>query len=185
MTNREKKILLLAAAIGAIFIINQAFPALRETYADRSAEIAEIKSRIDREQRLFSDSEQWQERREKTQLEQAVLEKSIISETTVPLVSTNIQRVVRDYATASGISITSTKLAESMRADDWLLVEQELSIQTAAQGNVLEFLRSIESSTPKLGITQFSLRRNRNQYSGTITVIGFSRASAVTEERDV
>lgn len=185
MTNREKKILILAAAVGAVFILTQAYPAIKNNYVERSAQIQDIQTNIEREQRLLQESEVWSARREQTELELAALEKRIIAETTVPLISTNIQRVVREYATASGISITSTKLAESMRADGWLLVEQELSIQTADQSNVLAFLKSIENSTPKLGITQFSLRRNRNQYSGTITVIGFSRTASVQGSSDV
>lgn len=185
MTNRERKILLLAAAIGVVFAITQGFPALQQKYAQNKAGLEQVQANIDRENRLLEDSDVWQERRLQTQEELVNLQMRTIQEGTVPLISANIQRVVREHANRSGISITSTKLAESMRADGWLLVEQELSIQTENQGNVLGFLRSVENSNPKLGITAFSLRRNRNQYSGTITVVGFSRVGMAEDEKDV
>ncbi|MDX1491385.1 MAG: GspMb/PilO family protein [Pseudohongiellaceae bacterium] len=185
MTKREKNILLLAAVVAVVFAITQGFPLLKEKYTQNKAEIAQIKSDIERERRLFADSEIWQERRLNTDQELENLRQLTVQETTVPLISANLQRVVRTHANNAGLNITSSKLAESMRSDGWLLVEQELSIQTDDQSNILGFLRSVENSTPKLGISAFSLRRNRNRYAGTITVVGFSRASIERESGDV
>ena len=84
---------------------------------------------------------------------------------------------MRDYANDAGVNITSTKLAESMSADGWLLVEQELSVVTDDQSKIMALLTSIENSDPLLGVSTFSVRRNRNQYAGTITVVGFSRTN--------
>jgi hypothetical protein len=57
-------------------------------------------------------------------------------------------------------------------------VEQELSLLTDNQENLLQLLRSLETATPWLGVTTFSASRNRNQYAGTLTVVGFSRTAA-------
>jgi hypothetical protein len=95
----------------------------------------------------------------------------------VPLISANIQRVVRDYANQTGISITSTKLAEAMETEGWVLVQQEITIVTDNQRNIMAFLQQLEQSSPRLGVSTFAIRRNRNQYAGTLTVVGFSRTA--------
>ena len=40
----------------------------------------------------------------------------------------------------------------------------------------VEFLRKLETSSPKLRVTGFSFDKNNNQYVGSITVVGFARA---------
>jgi len=99
----------------------------------------------------------------------------LFQESSTALISASMQRLVRDLASEQGISITSTKLAESMETDGWLLVEQELSLITDNQQNLLQLLRSLDTATPWLGVSSFSIRRNRNQYAGTLTVVGFSQ----------
>jgi len=46
---------------------------------------------------------------------------------------------------------------------------------TIEQGNILKFLNLLENSKPRLHVTEFSINRNRRQYSGSITVTGFSK----------
>lgn len=174
MTRREKNILLVAVAIAIVFVASQVLPAVRAIHAERAASIEQIRIDIDRERRLIEDAQSWRERSGAIETQLQELSSRLFQGASIPLISANIQRIVRDHATQSGIAITSTRLAESMETDGWLLVEQELSLQTESQSNLMRFLQSLENSRPWLGVTNFSVRRNRNQYAGTITVMGFS-----------
>ncbi len=175
MTKREKNILILASVVGVVFILTQGLPGIRSFYGERDERISQLQTDVQREQRLIEDAELWSERRAAAELRGTDLGDRLFQDNSIPLISANIQRLVREYANEAGVNITSTKLAESMSADGWLLVEQELSILTDSQSNIMELLNSIETSDPLLGVSDFSVRRNRNQYSGTITVVGFSR----------
>ncbi|MDP1933010.1 MAG: GspMb/PilO family protein [Gammaproteobacteria bacterium] len=175
MTRREKNILLLAIVVGIVFAISQGLPMVRGFYSARAAVIDQVRIDIERERRLIEEEELWRERGAAIETQLQALDAQVFQGASVPLISANIQRIVRDHATQSGISVTSTRLAESMEADGWLLVEQELSVQTNNQNNIMQFLQRLEESRPWLGVTAFSVRRNRNQYAGTITVMGFSR----------
>lgn len=168
---------MLAAVVGAVFAVTQGFPALRDVYATREDKMEQLTLEIEREQRLIGDAEQWQARRADVESRGDTLRQELFQDTSVPLISANVQRLVRDYANQAGVTVTSTKLAESMETDGWLLVEQELSILTSNQNNILLFLNRIESSHPMLAVNAFSIRRNRNQYAGTVTVVGFSRTA--------
>lgn len=186
MTKREKNIIWVAAAVGVIFILSQGLPAVRSLYAQRNVTIESVRSDIERETRLLENTELWQERRLETESRLNELGAQVFSGDSVPLISANIQRMVRDYANQIGVTITSTRLATPMQTDDWLLVEQELSFLTDNQTNLLTFLQRLETSTPWLGVSAFSVRRNRNQYAGNIKVVGFSRAPdvAATDKED-
>lgn len=175
MTKREKNILGLALVVGVIFVLTKGYPAIQRVYAARAETIEQLETNLGRERRLIEDAQMWSERRAEVETLGAELTTQLFQDTSIPLVSANLQRLVREYATQSNVSITSTKLAESMETDGWLLVEQELSIMTGNQNYILELLRKIETSSPLLGVSAFSVRRNRNQYVGTITVVGFSR----------
>lgn len=177
MTKREKNIMILAAVVGVVFMLTQGLPSIKSVYDERSDAISQMQTDVQREQRLIEDEQLWRERREEAELRGDDLGARLFQDASIPLVSANIQRLVREYANAAGVSITSTKLAESMSANGWLLVEQELSILTDNQDKIMELLNRIETSDPLLGVSTFSVRRNRNQYVGTITVVGFSRAN--------
>tara|TARA_R110002167_G_scaffold119582_1_gene296927 strand:+ start:59 stop:616 length:558 start_codon:yes stop_codon:yes gene_type:complete len=178
MTKREKNILYAALAVGFVFVLTQGFPAIKNQYGARADRIEELQTNLERERRLIEDEQMWSERRAQVLVRGDELAAQLFQDNSIPLVSANMQRLVRDYANEANVSITSTKLAESMETDGWLLVEQELSIVTSDQSYILSFLDKIETSSPLLGVSSFSVRRNRNQYAGTITVVGFSRTTA-------
>jgi len=175
MTKRERNILLVAVAVGAVFLGVQALPAVLTIHEERAANIDRLRVEIDRERRLLEAAESWQQQRQETEQRQEALASQVFEGTAVPLISANIQRLVRDHATSNGIAVTSAGLAESLQSEGWLLVQQELSFQTADQRNLLAFLQALDTSRPWLAVNSFSVRRNRNQYSGEITVVGFSR----------
>ncbi len=178
MTKREKNIISLAVIVGIVFVITQVFPLVRDLYADRASRVEALQRQIEREQRLIEEADIWHQRREEVDQRRDSLQTQLFNDPSIPLISANVQRQVRDYAMMSEIVVTSTKLAETMQTPGWLLVKQELSILTGNQNNLMRFLQQLENATPKLAVSSFSIRRNRNQYTGTLTVVGFSRTEA-------
>ena len=178
MTRREKTILYAGAAVVVLMVLVRGLPVAGDVYAERQENIALIRDDIAREQNLAAASEEWRARRDDIENRLAQLQTQVFETSTLPLLTANLQRMVRQYANDASISITSTKLAEAWETDGWLLVEQELSFTMDNQSNSLGFLRRLEESQPWLGVTSFTMRRNRNQYSGSITVVGFSRSGS-------
>jgi hypothetical protein len=61
------------------------------------------------------------------------------------------------------------------------MVEQTMSFALGDQNSLLRFLNGLKQSQPFLGVSSLDLRRNRNQYIGEITVVGFSRLTTSTQ----
>ena len=78
--------------------------------------------------------------------------------------------------------MSSTRLADRLISDDWLLISQEMSFRTSDQVNTARFLERLETSAPRLWVTGFTVNRSRNQYSGSITVVGFARSEGLVTE---
>lgn len=183
LTSREKIILRLALVLALIIGLSYAVPVVRESYNERAQTIERLRLDIARERRLQDDAELWQQRRMDIDQQLQDLDAQLFNGNgggqgampTVPVLAANIQRRVRQVAQESGVTITSSSLAESRETDGWLLVEQTLSFNLDNQSNTMDFLARLDASDPWLAISYFSMRRNRNMYSGDLTVVGFSR----------
>jgi len=175
LTQREQRILVLAVAVAVVFVVVNAWPAVTALHQARGDRIEALRAGIEREQRLAEEEAQWRERRERIEATRRELGQYLFTETTTPLLSASIQRLVREHANAAGVSIAATRLAESLEAGDWLLVEQTVSFTLRDQNDTLDFLRRLDESRPWLGVSRFSMRSNRNQYAGDLTVVGFAR----------
>jgi len=174
ISEREQRVLILAGLVGVVFVATQIFPAVQGLYERRNAEIENVLLAVEREARLIEDSLFWRDRRIGAEVQQAQVESQIFIGATTPLVEANLQRDLSRHARDSGLSVTSTRLADSLEADDWLMVSQEMSFRTDDAGNTITFLRLLENSEPRLRVRDFSLSRSRNQYNGSITVVGFA-----------
>ena len=177
LTQREQKILLVAALVALLMVISYGAPALRSAHQQRAATIEQIQTDLARERRLIEDSDMWRERRASVEQQRPQLDTLIFPESATPLLTAAMQRQIRQYASQAGVTITSTRLAEAQESDGWIKVEQALSFTLTDQNASLVFLDLLESSEPYLGITRFTMRRARNQFSGELTVVGFSRTS--------
>lgn len=188
LTPREKNILRVALVLALLIGLSNGIPVISDIYQARAERIERLRLDIAREQRLLADTEQWQQRRQQIEQQLQSLDARLFTgnddtpgaRPTVPVLAANIQRRVRQIAQETGVTITSTSLAESRETDDWLLVEQTLSFNLDNQTHTLAFLQQLDESRPWLAVSYFSLRRARNMYSGEITVVGFSRANAAT-----
>jgi hypothetical protein len=177
ISSRERNILLLAAVVALMFMATRVVPAVGNIYDGRKADIDDVLLAIEREERLIENSLAWRERRIDAEVQQAQIETQIFSGDTIPLIEANIQRELSQHARDSGLSVNSTRLAESVEANDWLMISQEMSFRTVDASNTVTFLRQLENSQPRLRVRDFSLNRSRNQYSGSITVVGFAQNS--------
>jgi len=179
LSRREKNILIMAAAVAVAFVVTSVVPALRGYYERRNVAIDDIRLQIEREQRLFDESITWRSRRAEVESAEAELDNQVFSGTTLPIIEANIQRALTQHARESQVSVTSTRLAERLETEGWIMVRQEMAFRTGDAANTIRFLQNLEESLPRLWVTDFSLDRARNQFSGSITVVGFARSEGL------
>jgi len=182
ISKRERNILILAAVVAVLFVVNSGWPAITSLYVQRQANIESVEIDIAREQRLIENTASWRERRVEVESQIAELHNQTFTGETIPIVEANIQRALSLLARESGITVSSTRLAERLLTDDWLLIRQEMSFRTSDQANTARFLERLETSAPRLRVTAFNVNRSRNQYSGSITVVGFARSEGLVTE---
>lgn len=184
ISKREKNILIMAAVVAVVFASTSFLPAVQNFYEARKDSIDSVQLDIQREQRLIENTASWRERRVEAQSKIAELQAQIFEGETIPIVEANIQRALSLHARDSGISVSSTRLAERLESPDWLLIRQEMSFRTNDAANTVSFLQKLQSSVPRLRVTDFSVNRSRNQYNGSITVVGFARSEGLISEAE-
>ena len=182
ISKRERNILLLAAAVALLFAVTSGWPAITSVYAQRQGNIESVEIDIAREQRLIENTASWRERRAEVESQIAELNRQSFTGETIPIVEANIQRELSLLARDSGITVSSTRLADRLVTDAWLFIRQEMSFRTSDQANTARFLERLENSVPRLRVTALNVNRSRNQYSGSITVVGFARSEGLVAE---
>jgi hypothetical protein len=180
VSKREKNIIVLAGIVALVFVATQILPAIQSIYGERQEAIEAVLLSSDQELRLVENAERWQQRRANVETERATLEQQVFSGATVPLIEANIQSALAQYARDADIERNSTRLAERLEADGWLLISQEMSFRTNDAANTLRLLEALENSSPRLYVKDFTLNRNRNLFTGDITVVGFARSDQLT-----
>lgn len=177
LSTRERLILLLAAVVAVVFVFTRGVPIATRVYAERAASVESVQLDIERELRLQRSAELWSSRRTETERALANAEAGLFSGSTNAIVEASIQQILSQHAASAGIEVNSTRLAETLEQGEWTLVSQEMSFRTSAAAATVDFLSLIEQSIPRLEVTEFSLDRSRNQFSGAITVVGFARSA--------
>ena len=179
ISKRERNILILAAVVALLLMATSGWPAVASVYTQRQENIESVEIDIAREQRLIENTASWRERRVDVESQIVQLNSQTFTGETIPIVEANIQRALLLQAQELGIIVSSTRLADRLGTDDWLLIRQEMSFRTNDQGNMARFLERLETSKPRLRVTAFNVNRSRNQYSGSITVVGFARSEGL------
>ena len=178
-SQREKNIVYIALLVGAIFAGTTVLPMIQSIYLDREGNIEQVLLEIERETRLVEETARWRERRTEAEVRIAQLEREIFNGETIPLVEAELQSDLSQYARESGIIIGSTRLAERVETNEWLMISQEMSFRTDSANNTIGFLERLDNSVPRLFVRDFSINRTRSQYTGDITVVGFARSEGL------
>lgn len=183
ISTRERNLLLLLAAVTAVFFGSFVFTAAGEWGGQRESLIESLQLAVEREQGLIDDQEALELQRAEAEDSEADMQLGIFSGATVPLIEAAIQQDLSRYARESGLTVNSTRLADRLETEGWLLISQEMSFRTTDANRTVAFLGRLSESQPRLRVTDFSISRSRAQYSGSITVVGFARpASAPFQE---
>ncbi len=175
MTGNERKLLMLVGALAIPLLIVRVLPLAYDYYRQGREEIALLEERVDRAETLIQEQDQWMERELLKQAEIADLESWIFPGGNPNLISSSVQRSLRQAVEQAGLTQRETRVAEYSYVGDWLMVSQEMSF-TLEQAQILPFLNELQQLRPRLHVAAFNVARNRRQFSGNITVVGFSRA---------
>lgn len=178
ITARERNMLILLAIVLVLFFLSYMVPSIGDWSRQRQDQIGDLQLALDREQTLIEDTVVWMERRSTVELRETEMELGIFTGATIPLIEAAIQQDLSRYARESGLTVNSTRLAERLDTEGWLLVSQEMSFRTTDSNRTVIFLERLGESLPRLRVTDFSISRSRTQYTGSITVVGFARPAA-------
>lgn len=177
MKNQEKKLLLLFGVLAVLVLVVRVVPLLGDYYRQGQQDIALLQERVQRYEQLIADTEVWKERELLKQAEVDEYATWVFQGDNPSLVGPSVQRSLRQAVEQSGISVREMSVARFARSDDWLVVSQDLSF-TLEQDNILPFLSTLAAQRPRLFVTAFTVAQSRRQFTGSLTVTGFSRALA-------
>jgi hypothetical protein len=177
MKTQEKKLLLLFGVLAVLVLVIRVVPMLGDYYRKGQEDIALLQERVQRYEQLINDTSIWKERELMKQAEVAEYATWAFQGDNPSLVGPSVQRSLRQAVEQSGISVREMSVARFARSGDWLVVSQDLSF-VLEQDNVLPFLNTLEAQRPRLFVTAFAVAQNRRQFTGSLTVTGFSRAGS-------
>ncbi|MDT8399093.1 MAG: type II secretion system protein GspM [Pseudomonadales bacterium] len=174
MKANEKKLVILAALVFAALVLFRLVPWAQAYYVEGQNEIARLERQIDRYRNLIEETGRWMEREESMRERVAGLDAWVFKGSTPPLIASSVQQELRKAGVASNVSVRSLSAPRYEYTDGWLRVNQQMTF-TIDQDNILKFLNLLEQTRPRLLVTEFSISRNRREYTGNITVTGFSK----------
>jgi hypothetical protein len=174
MKRNEKNLVLVFAFLAAVVLIVRVIPLLFDYYRSGQDEIALLNERLDRYRTLLVETQQWQDREQLKKAEITDLQSWAFVGTDPNLVSSSVQRTLRQAVESSGVELREIGVARYSYVGDWLMVEQDANF-SLSQSAMLPFLTNVKNVRPRLQIAAFSITRNRRQFTGSLTVVGFAR----------
>jgi hypothetical protein len=177
MKSQEKKLLLLLGVLAVLVLLVRGIPMLAAWHERGQEDIALLEERIARYEQLIADTQEWKERELLKQAEAAEYAGLVFQGDNPSLVGPSVQRSLRQAAEQSGITVREMSVARFSKVDDWLVVTQDMSF-VLEQHNILPFLATLREQRPRLFVTAFTVAQNRRQFTGNLTVTGFSRTLA-------
>lgn len=172
MKPTERKLLLLAGMMFALVLVVRVVPLLYGYYRQGQDEIALLEERVERSRQLILDTQLWMEREALKRAEIADLESWVFQGANPNLIGNSVQRALRQAMEQSNLRVMETSVARYNYTGDWLMVSQDMNF-SLEQRQILPFLNALQEMRPKLHVTALSINRNRRQYTGSITVVGF------------
>jgi len=176
MKSNEKKLVGLAAILFFAVVIVRVIPMLNDSYNDGLAEIEFLEQRINRLRFMVEEAPFIKDEEALKREEVAALESWVFTGQDPNLIGSSVQRQLRQAVDEADLLVRQYSTPRFSETEGWLMVIQEMDF-VIEQENILKFLDLLENSRPKLHITEFNINRNRRQYTGSITVTGFSKKS--------
>lgn len=175
MKQSEKKLIALAGLLFAVLLLVRVLPLAFDYYKQQREDLALLQERIERYRTLIVDTAEWQRREKIKEAAVTDLKAGIFQGSDPNLVSSSLQRNLRQLMTENHVDVRETGVARYNYVGKWLMVEQDMSF-SLDQAAILPFLRALDAARPSLHVSAFSINRNRRSYNGSITVIGFAKA---------
>ncbi len=176
MKNNDKKLVAVAAILFLLVVIVRVIPLLKESYNEDLQEIEFLEQRIARMRSLMEEAPFIKDDEAARREEVAALASWTFTGQDPNLIGTSVQRQLRQAVEEAGVLPRSYNTPRIAEAEGWLLITQEMDF-VIEQNAILQFLDLLENSRPRLHVTEFTINRNRRQYTGSITVTGFSKKS--------
>ena len=174
MKNNEKTLIGFAVGLFLVVLVVRGIPWLRESYSESLEEIEFTQQQIDRLGMLVEEAPFIQDEEAAKKEEVAALESWVFTGEDPNLIGSGVQRQLRQAVEEAGVIARSYNTPRFAEIEGWLMVTQEMDF-VIEQEKILPFLELLKNSEPKLHITEFSINRNRRQFTGSITVTGFSK----------
>ncbi len=177
----NKRLLQLFVLVLVLFLAFKVVPMAGQWKQGLNEEIEQLQAKRDRLQRLLEKEADWKARLEKLQqAEQKILSRSLPG-TSPEVASARLQSLLRGYADAAGVEVSSLSLPDIERFGAWNLL-QEVAIIRGSEAEVLAFLEKVEKGSKLLRVVGFELRRERTRLYGSVTVVGFSPVEVAKNE---
>lgn len=175
MTTKEKRLLLVAAAIFVGYLIPFQLGPVAMDYVHREWEhYQSLKADIPRYQRLHEQTQVWRDKHEEAVAQQQQIERGALEGSTRELAAARLQRILKAHAKEAGIQVKSLNVPEFAVSGDWLLVTQSIHFSSNSS-STLKFLQALTEEPILLPVVDLDLRTFRvNQLNGMVKVTGFT-----------
>jgi len=186
MTRKEKRLLYIMLAIFILYAVPfEIYPRVMAFYQDEVDEIEQLKTQIDKSQRLFQRTEFWREQNTRAKQERATVYASLLQGENRDLLVVEIQKLIRELAKGTGIASYSTQdlPAFSENTGDWMFITQKVSFESQSKP-LVAFLKAVDDAPQKLEVVKlyiYTSPRN-NMLRGTVEITGFARFADMREE---
>jgi len=173
MTRKEKKLILIAGVIFAIFMLAKVIPFVKNYYQQQVAAIEEIKIKKQQFEKLAHKADFWEAEYKNLRTTRKRIYKASLLGDTPELISANIQSILKNRARKAGIQFKSMELGESAVVGEWVLVTQAMQFEANSE-TFFNFLKALDESKAELIVTDLDIRSYRGKLMGKIKVSGFS-----------
>lgn len=173
MIQSNKKLVYLAGALFAVVLVFRIVPWYVSAYTGLHTTRENLRQQVDFHRSLSAQEQELKDRAEEIAGLVTDIEHSVFS---VPanLLGSEVQAIVRNISSRSGVEIREMRVAKIESFEDWLKVSQQMNF-TTTQSRILPFLNALKAHEPRLYVREFSVQRSRSQFQGSLTIEAFSR----------
>ncbi|MCK5717440.1 MAG: hypothetical protein KAH77_08125 [Thiomargarita sp.] len=182
MNKSEKRLFIIAIVMFVGYLLPfMVWPMVQNIYTDYWHSLDRLEQHIKRYEQLEKRTEYWTLEHQRITQEYNDVKKSLLPGTDQELVGTKMQALVKQLAKDAGITFKSLEPPDtSLNTGDWVLVIQSMQFEAKGQ-TLMEFLKTLHDTPHLLEIISLDIRSRKKKLTGTIKILGFSRALAIEE----